>query len=479
MAAESPTIVVRFHSHMRTADHPALRRAVERGGRLVPVYVADGDESEWPPGPNQRRWRVASLRVLAERLAEAGHRLIIREGAPAGELRDIADQIEADAVHWNRRYRPDQRRRDEAAAEALREAGVEVRIFAGQLLHDPEAIETSSGGPYHVFTPFWRKFLDRVEVGEPLAEPSLAAIEAPERELATLEPAELTREGGEIAPEFESWWRPGGPAARERLAAFADDGVEAYPERRDDLSATGTSRLSPRLQHGEVTPRQVWHALADGPPKDEAERPRDAFLRQIVWREFSYHLLHHYPETATRPLREKFREFDWRDDPEGLERWQRGRTGYPVVDAGMRQLQQTGWMHNRARMTVASFLTKDLRIHWRRGAEWFWHHLVDADLANNTMGWQWAAGSGADAQPFFRIFNPVSQGERHDPAGAYVRRYLPELAEMPEEYIHRPWEAPGEVLDEAGVAIGEDYPAPVVDHGEAREAALEAWRRIK
>ena len=479
MESSDRTIVVRFHSHLRLADHPALDRAVERADRIVPIYVADGRGERWGPGPNQAHWRVESLRALGQRLERFGLDLVVRRGDLAEELREVVTETGADAVYWNRRYRPDQRRRDREASEALRERGVDYETFESQLLHEPEAIETSSGGPYHVFTPFWRKFLEEVTLPAPLPVPPLDGVSPPETSLASLTPSDLERDG-DIAPAFEDWWQPGEKAAQGRLTSFVAEGLEQYPEGRDALGVSGTSRLSPRLQHGELSPRQVWEAVAEeGMPDPEAEGAPAAFLRQIVWREFSYHLLHHYPRTPTQPLKGKFRAFGWRDDGDVLERWRRGRTGYPVVDAGMRQLLQIGWMHNRARMIVASFLTKDLRQHWLRGAEWFWHNLVDADLANNTMGWQWAAGSGADAQPFFRIFNPVSQGERHDPDGEYVRRYIPELAELPDDYIHKPWQAPAAVLEEAGVELGGDYPRPMVEHSAARERALEEWRRIK
>jgi deoxyribodipyrimidine photo-lyase len=405
--------------------------------------------------------------------------LVFRTGDASEIVPALADATEADAVYWNRRIRADHRERDEAAAERLREQGCEVETFGSRILHDPEAVETTSGGPYHVYTPFWKKFLKVVDIDAPLPAPNLDAVGAPE-DVPESDPLEDLAPEESPAPDFDDWWTPGEEGARERLDHFNSDAIDGYDDGRDAVHADGTSRLSPYLHHGEVTPRQIWEAVGlPEPPEDADGDGRVTFLQEIVWREFAYHLLHHYPETDHEPLKDKFRDFQWREDNEALERWKQGQTGFPIVDAGMRQLQQVGWMHNRARMIVGSFLTKDLQIHWLQGAEWFWHHLVDADLASNTMGWQWAAGTGADAQPFFRIFNPVSQGERHDPDGEYVRRYVPELADLPDKHIHAPWEAPDEVLSSAGVELGEDYPTPIVDHSEAREAALEEWRRIK
>jgi deoxyribodipyrimidine photo-lyase len=473
------TILVRFHSHLRLADHPALSKAADRAERILPVYVSERRVESWPPGANKRRWRERSLRRLADRLETHDLPLVFRTGHASEVIPTLADDIDADAVYWNRRVRPDHRRRDEAAADRLREQGCEVETFGSRILHDPEAVETTSGGPYHVYTPFWNKFLKVVDIESPLPAPDLDDVSGPEttpdsEPLDDLAPDEVT------APEFDDWWTPGEEGARERLDQFTDEAIGGYDKGRDEVHADGTSRISPYLQHGEVTPRQVWEAVGlPEPPEDADGDDRVTFLQEIVWREFAYHLLHHYPETDREPLKDKFRDFQWREDSEALERWKHGETGFPIVDAGMRQLKKVGWMHNRARMIVGSFLTKDLQIHWSRGAEWFWHHLVDADLASNTMGWQWAAGTGADAQPFFRIFNPVSQGERHDPEGEYVRRYVPELADLPDEHLHAPWEAPDQVLSSAGVELDGTYPSPMVDHSEAREAALEEWRRIK
>jgi deoxyribodipyrimidine photo-lyase len=371
-----------------------------------------------------------------------------------------------------------------AVREGLEEAGLRARAFAGRLLHEPEAVCTGSGGPYRVFTPFWKKLRTELDPGEPLPVPRLGPSRAPEPwpESVPLDALALTprqQDGVDWGEGMRGFWTPGESAGAERLAAFVEDGLLRYPERRNRPDLDGSSRLSPHLHWGEVSPRQVWRAaegwVRNGPMREAA----DAFLAEIGWREFAYHVLHHFPETPTEPLKPEFGGLEWREDGEALEAWRRGRTGYPIVDAGMRQLWALGWMHNRVRMLAASFLTKHLLLPWQEGSRWFWDTLVDADLANNTMGWQWTAGSGADAQPFFRVFNPVTQGERFDPEGAYVRRWVPELAGLPDRYLHRPWEAPEGVLAEAGVALGETYPRPVVDHAEARRRALDAFAALR
>jgi deoxyribodipyrimidine photo-lyase len=277
-------------------------------------------------------------------------------------------------------------------------------------------------------------------------------------------------------------WAPGATNAAKELDRFLDDRLQDYSTERDRPDHPGTSRLSPHLHFGEISPRQIWHAVGQAARNRKSrklDKVADPFLRQLVWREFAHHLLYHYPHIATEPLREEFGAFPWKEDAAGLHAWTRGETGYSYIDAGMRQLWTTGWMHNRVRMAVASFLVKDLLLSWQDGARWFWDTLVDADLANNTLGWQWTAGCGADAAPFFRIFNPVGQGERFDPEGAYVRQWVPELARLPAEWIHKPWEAPAGVLEAAGVQLGTTYPRPIVDHAAARKRALEALGTIR
>jgi len=480
--ADRPVTIVWFGGDLRLADHPALCAAADRGV-VVPVYVhAPEEEGAWRPGAASEWWLHHSLLSLDASLRERGLSLIVRRGPSTATLTALAEETGASAVFWNRRYVPAVAARDLAAASQLEAHGLETRTFAAALLHDPYELRTQSGGTYTVFTPFWKTFQDVVEVSRPLEVPALEAC-ALQRDL----PASLPVEALDLVPkipwyqEMAQVWTPGEAGARARLEHFCDQILRTYGVSRDIPERDGTSMLSPHLRFGELSPRQVWdevdtrakRARSEGLPQNAA-----VYQRELGWREFGYHILVHYPDTPEIPLRPKYQHFPWDDDQEWLEAWQRGRTGYPIVDAGMRQLWRTGWMHNRVRMVVASFLTKDLLQPWQQGEAWFWDTLVDADLANNTLGWQWAAGCGADAQPFFRIFNPVTQGEKFDPNGDYVRRWVPELGRLPKKFVHRPWEAPSDVLERAGVVLGDTYPEPIVDHRMARERALEAFAEL-
>ena len=478
-----PATVVWFRNSLRLADHAPLVHAAERGA-VVPVFVwAPDEEGEWAPGGAHRWWLHHSLQALDAALQDKGSRLILREGDALDELTAVCHAAGADRVVWQTRYTPALRRRDETVRDGLEDAGIGVRQFAGRLLHDPEAIETGSGTPYKVFGPFWRKVLAETDVPDPLDVPRMGATKAPDAWPDSVDVGRLgltaeAQDGVDWSGGMAGAWSPGEAGALDRLGTFLDTSLLDYPEGRDVPAAHDTSMLSPHLHWGEVSPRTVWHRtqarVSNGPTREAA----DKFLSEVGWREFSYHVLHHFPDTPTEPLKDKYRTMEWRSTPSYLDAWERGRTGYPFVDAGMRQLWHIGWMHNRLRMVTASFLTKDLLVPWQDGARWFWDTLVGGDLANNTMGWQWAAGCGADAQPFFRIFNPVSQSRTHDPDGAYIRRWVPELADLPTKHLHAPWEAPDEVLEEAGVVLGETYPRPIVDHAERREIALEKLEAV-
>ena len=478
MPSEKTTIVW-FDRDLRLSDNPALTNACQCGNAIVPIYINAPCSDGWPRSGQQTWWLRRSLETLGQRLRKRGSRLVLRDGHAADVLLDIAQEVDAVRVVWNRRYRPSLARRDIEAAHRLQDAGIEVETSAGRLLHDPEEIRTTTGGPYHVYTPFWRKFCDQVQVDPPLDSAPINERSAPSRWPASEELASLFENNDEGYQNLSEYWSPGEKSAHRRLDAFIDKSLSRYADLRDRPDIDGTSRLSPFLHFGEITPRQIWHAIDGSSAADEAAEQAEIFRKQIVWREFSYHLLHHYPETAEQPLRDKFRQFEWRSDREALERWQQGRTGFPIVDAGMRQLLQMGWMHNRVRMIVASFLTKDLLIPWQEGARWFWEHLVDADLANNTMGWQWSAGCGADAQPFFRVFNPLTQSKKFDPDGAYIRRFIPEIAELDDSIIHAPWKSSDAPLLQAAVELNGDYPSPIVDHAAARKTALEHYEKIK
>ncbi|WP_368497525.1 deoxyribodipyrimidine photo-lyase [Herbiconiux sp. A18JL235] len=462
------TSVMWFRDDLRVRDNPALRAAVEHGGPIVCLYVLD-DESEnlRPLGGASRWWLHGSLSALAEELRELGLSLTLRRG-PAGEVvRGVVDETDAGAVFWNRRYGEAERAIDTDLKSTLKdERGLDVRSFQANLLAEPWTVQTGQGGWYKVFTPFYRAVTSLPAPRHPLAIPGREHGDETGGDPTTLHRRRLS--GDELdswglLPKHPDWaaglrdrWTPGSAGAHERLDAFVRGGVGAYPDEHDLPAEDGTSSLSPHLRFGEISPFEVWHAVE----RHRARAPRDAagasaFLRQIVWREFAYHLLYHLPSLGTENMREEFDRFPWEEpDAAELEAWQQGRTGIPLVDAGMRELWTTGVMHNRVRMVVASFLVKNMRVDWRVGERWFWDTLVDADPASNALNWQWVAGSGPDAAPYFRVFNPELQASKFDPHGEYLKRWLPELGT-------------------------DDYPEPMLDLKESRKAALEAYATIR
>lgn len=481
----SPTVLW-FRHDLRLCDHAALAAAWARGGAILPVFILDeAGEGAWPAGGASRWWLHHSLAALTAALHARGAQLTLAAGPTEEILAQMVRTTGAGAVYWQRHYEPALAAQEAAVARRLADLGVEARAFPGALLFAPETVRNRQGGPFQVFTPFWRH-LQTLSVPAPLELPD-AAWPAPERWPASLPLAALQlRPVRAWADGWEHAWSPGEAGAQRQLTRLLANVLATYDTARDLPAVCGTSRLSPHLHFGEISPRQIWAALrARGAERGvfPASADEQTFLRELGWREFAAHLLHHFPHTPTQPLRAGWERFPWAESAAGpgrvgLQAWQRGQTGYPLVDAGMRELWATGWMHNRVRMIVASFLVKHLRISWVHGAAWFWDTLVDADLANNTLGWQWSAGCGADATPYFRIFNPVLQMVKFDPAGAYVRRWVPELAHLPDRHLPAPWEAPAEILASAGVTLGESYPRPVVDHAPARAAALAAYRRF-
>ena len=473
--------IVWFRQDLRLADNPALRAAIQRG-EVVPVFIhAPEEEAPWQPGGASDWWLHQSLRALDSRLRELGSRLVIRRGPTLETLRGLVKETNADAVFWNRRYEPAVMARDRKVNEALSGDGLAVQSFNAALLHEPWTIQNQSKKPFQVFTPFWKHCLAKPDPAEPLPAPK--NLTAPSKWPKSLALDELELEPKLKWPDgLRAAWQPGEAGASANLNRFLRNAFDDYTTQRNRPDVAGTSRLSPHLHFGELSPRQVWHGLRRLASKRglPVERWRASqFLSEIGWREFTHHLLFHFPHTTTEPLRADFKNFIWNKDATWLRAWQKGRTGYPIVDAGMRELWATGWMHNRVRMIVASFLVKDLLLDWQEGARWFWDTLVDADLAQNTLGWQWTAGCGADAAPYFRVFNPTSQGEKFDPHGQYVRKWCPELAKLPDRWLHQPHAAPAEILRAAGVGLGNNYPLPVVSHGIAREIALEAFAKIK
>lgn len=470
--------IVWFRLDLRLADNLALRAALSQSEYVVPIYIWNPEaEGPWAPGAASRWWLHQSLEKLDLDLQKAGARLVIAQGNSKSVLQKLAKASGAKTVFWNKRYDPIGIARDADTTAALRCVGIKVETFNSTLLHEPMSVCTKQGQPFKVFTPFWNCFLTQTEVARSIQSPK--SIRFPAANVDSLPLKSLALEPTiDWTSRMKKFWTPGEAGAQKRLKQFLAGSVNEYATERDRPDHDGVSMLSPHLHFGEIGPRQIWQAVRDLPNAKVKSANRDVYLKELGWREFAHHILFHFPSTAERPLREQFAHFPWRDDVELLRRWQKGNTGYPIVDAGMRQLWELGWMHNRVRMIVASFLTKDLLISWTDGANWFWDTLVDADLANNTLGWQWASGCGADAAPYFRIFNPELQGEKFDPAGDYVRRWVPELAKLPARWIHKPWKAPAEILGSANVVLGGNYPKPVIEHSFARKRALEVFSEL-
>jgi len=461
------TIVHWFRRDLRVADNTSLSRAARDADRVVPAFVLDDHYLEGSnAGPARFRFLRESLEELERALVAAGGRLVVRRGPPSRALPEILAETGASAVYANVEIGPYPERRDRDARAAVESAGGKLRLFGDALLVEPDAIATDAGDPYTVYSPFSRKWM---------AAEKLPPLPAPRR-LATpdLSSVPLARvRAWRDLPADSRAPRGGESEATRLLAHFVEGPLARYERDRDVPAKDGTSRLSPHLHFGTISPRTVFAAVG------EARADARKFQLELAWREFFHHMLFHFPSVAEESFRPEFRGFPWRGDGEAIAAWQEGRTGYPFVDAGMRQLRQTHWMHNRARMTVASFLTKDLHADWKVGEKWFEHELADADLANNNGGWQWAAGTGADAAPYFRILNPVLQSKRFDPDGKYIRTYVPELARVPGSRVHEPWTMAPEEQKASGCVIGRDYPAPIVDHARERETALALFEKVR
>ncbi|MFI0434506.1 MAG: cryptochrome/photolyase family protein [Parachlamydiaceae bacterium] len=469
--SEAPSIVW-FRQDLRLEDQPALSAAIAKGGAIIPLFIwAPDEENEWAPGAASCWWLHGALIRLQAELKSYGSTLILRQGPSLDALKVIVQETGADAVFWNRRYEPTAVKRDAVIKEQLLSLGVKAQSFNGSLLFEPWQILNKQQKPYQVFTHYWNACIDFKEPPLPLPKPESMTFYTKQMHGETIESLELLPRI-DWDKGFNIRWNPKVYCPQNILKNSIENIVEHYEERRDCVGIEGTTTLSPCLHFGEISPRMIWHAVLH---KMGRKKPFEVFLRQLGWRDFAYYLLYHFPQMPQYPLRTRFSGFPWQNNRLALKAWQQGKTGYPIVDAAMRQLWITGWMHNRARMIVGSFLVKDLLIDWREGEKWFWDTLVDADLANNAMGWQWIAGCGVDAAPYFRIFNPMTQGEKFDPNGDYIRRWIPELKDLPNQWIHRPWEAPDIVLRAAGIILGKDYPIPIVDHAEARKRALEAY----
>jgi deoxyribodipyrimidine photo-lyase len=467
-------VVVWLRQDLRICDNPALGEAAASRRTVVPLYLLDEDTpGRWRMGGASRWWLEGSLRVLAAQFKALGSPLILRRGRADRVIPDFLAEIGAHEIYWSRCYEPFARARDEALKTALKAIGVTARSFKSALLFEPFEIKTKTGTDFRVYSPFARACM-AMGVQAPLT-PAPSRLIAPKAAIPSDDLAswELTPTAPDWAGGLRANWRPGEAGAKARLAAFIGK-IADYKDGRDAPARDATSRLSPHLHFGEISPLQVWRAL-EGVTCPNGDKART----EVLWREFSNHLLFHTPTLPEQNWRAAFDAFPWRDARAELQAWRRGKTGIPIVDAGMRELWQTGWMHNRVRMITASFLIKHLLIDWRAGQDWFWDTLVDADLASNAASWQWVAGSGADAAPYFRVFNPVTQGQTHDPDGAYVRRFVPELARLPNALIHQPWTGHASILAAAGVHLGRNYPFPMVDLISARDRALSAFATIK
>ncbi len=463
----------------RLQDNAALNAAILSGNAVLPVFLweEESESTDWGMGSASRWWLHRALEEASAAWHGRGGQLVIRSSRdPLETLLELCKQSRASRVVWNRRYEADLRGLDAQVKRGLREAGICAESYQDALLVEPHSVGTGDGKPYKVYTPFWKACQNRepeTPINVPLDKLRLAhtSIKSAPIESLHLLPKHTWYK------KLDTCWRVGETAGLELMRAFLRERVPLYDQRRDLPGDNGTSRLSPYLHWGHVGPRTVAYALKQA--QDINERGPLVYLKELYWREFAYNVLYHFPHTPTEPLRPEFKDFPWQADETVLQHWQLGETGYPIVDAGMRELYATGWMHNRVRMVVASFLVKHLLQPWQDGARWFWDTLVDADLASNTLGWQWSAGCGADAAPYFRIFNPILQSRKFDADGRYLKRWLPELESLPAEYLHAPWETPNAILQSAGIRIGKDYPGPMIDHSKGRARALEAFDRFK
>lgn len=470
-----PVSIMWFRQDLRVNDNPALNAACDMG-KILPIYIFDDTTPDSRvPGGASKWWLHHSLTSLNKRLN--GH-LKFYKGDPKKLIPQIMKEVDAKAIFWNRCYEPWQINRDKEIKKQVIDNGLEAHSSNGSLLWEPMKVLKKDDTPYRVFTPYYRNGCLNVEQPRyPKAPPARITYADTQCEDDGLDALNLMPEI-EWYGTIEKMWKPGEDGAADNLSDFIEHAARHYRDGRDIPSMKGTSRLSPHLHFGEMSPNQVWYAIKDKFGSTE-DKSIDTYLSELGWREFSYYLLYHFPTLPNKNFNDKFDNFPWRKDAESLRAWQTGNTGIPIVDAGMRELWQTGYMHNRVRMIVGSFLVKNLLLSWHEGERWFWDTLLDADLASNSAGWQWVAGSGADAAPYFRIFNPVLQGEKFDKKGKYVRKYCPELKDIPDKYIHKPWEIPGVISKDANFELGKNYPKPIVDLKASRQRALDAFQEIK
>ena len=471
-------VIVWFRKDLRLKDNPALHSALLENKEIIPVFIWDPDEGgQWSPGAASRWWLHHALVSLMQDIRKLGGKLILAKGKAANLIPQIAREHGVIKVLYGRAYDPHGLSTQEKVEEALDKVCIDTESFNTSLLQEPWETKNGTGKPFQVFTPYWRK-------SRPIIYREPACYDLRKLSFLSLPTPNQTVDDLQLLPNFPWYeklgehWVVSETAAHKQLERTVNDVTHSYSTRRNNPSVDGTSRLSPYLAWGMVSPRQICKNVLQA-ENEGCHRGENKFLVEIGWREFSYHLLYHYPTIPDKPLRPKYAAFPWLNDEENLHCWQYGKTGYPMVDAGMRQLYETGWMHNRVRMIVASFLVKHLLISWTEGARWFWDTLVDADLASNTQGWQWAAGCGADAAPYFRIFNPITQGEKFDARGIYAKKWISSIQNLPSKWVFKPWEAPADTLKECGVDLGVNYPKPCVNHSEGRARALDALASLK
>ena len=480
MAKRTQPVIVWFRRDLRIADHAALLEAAQGGKPVIPLYIWNKpDEARWSHRGVAKAWQACNIIALDQALqAQYGSRLIVRKGDAAAELMMVAAQTKASAIYFNMVYEPQELAQEERVSRAASKQGIELKQYPGNLLTAPGTILTRNSQPYKVFTPFYRQVLRTYRHAPP--QPAPEKLPTPTTSPTSIDVAILLKELPAEHQAIAQRWPAGEAAAAKTLRTFVTSKLARYGADHDYVAMASTSVLSPYLECGAISARQIWDAverhLSSYPPGREESAAQ--FERQLIWREFSYHTLLARPELPDQPYHERFAAFPWVRDDDLLECWQAGLTGYPLVDAAMRQLSAEGWMPGRARMVAASFFVKHLMQSWVDGEQWFWERLIDADLACNAFNWQWVAGSGADAAPYFRVFNPVLQGRKFDPTGEYVRRHVPELTDVPNRYLHNPWEAPESVLTACGVTLGKHYPLPIVEHQAARERALSAYRNL-
>ncbi len=470
-------VIVWFRSDLRLKDNWALNAALKSGYPIVPLYIDyEGAKPSWKTQGVSAWWLHQALDSLRQNLNFFSSRLTVTKGDPLEYFKSLFKDWDIKAIYTGKRYEPFEQDLEISLTKALKALNIPLRLYNNTLLHEPDSIQNKAGEPFQVFTPFWKHCLSLPKENPHTGD--LKALPCPNTWPKSLELEDLG-----LLPkipwyqEIEKTWDATEKGAHKALNIFCQEALLTYDMQRDYPGKEGTSRLSPYLHFGQLSPRQIWQKVTSLNLQNSASVSK--YLAEIGWREFAYHLLHHFPHTPNEPLRSAYKTFPWVNNPPHFGAWKKAKTGYPIVDAGMQQLWQTGWMHNRVRMIVGSFLVKHLLLPWQEGARWFWDTLVDADLASNTLGWQWVSGCGADAAPYFRIFNPILQSEKFDPQGQYIKQYLPVLEKLPPPYIHQPWTAPQSILKAAGIDLGINYPLPIVDHAQARKRALEAFEGMR